>query len=60
MYFDAVLDTDMQVLFNGTPEETKKWLESRSEEMLSHITCVVDGKTLRSMSVLEYLGGMLA
>lgn len=52
MYFDAVLRGDMEVRFNGTPEETKAWLEENETDPTD---VVVDGKTIRMMSVEEYL-----
>ena len=52
MYFDAVLDPDMRPLFNGTPEETREWLEKKSENS-SLMICV--GKTMRMLTPTEYL-----
>jgi hypothetical protein len=52
MYFDAVLDKDMKPVFNGTPEETKKFLE---ETLLSldHSVCV--GITMHLLTIPQYL-----
>lgn len=52
MYFDAVLDPDMRPLFNGTPEETREWLENESETS-SLVICV--GKTMKILTPTEYL-----
>jgi len=52
MYFDAVVSGDLSfVYFNGTKEETVKWLRSRKTSE----TAVIDGKTLRQFTVKEYL-----
>ena len=52
MYFDAVVTESMEVLFNGTPEETVEWLR---ENPTDEKTRVVPGKTLRVLTVSEYL-----
>lgn len=52
MYFDAVLDKDTRPLFNGTPEETQKWLvDNPSWEK----RWVCDGKTMNIITETEYL-----
>jgi len=51
-YFDAVLTKNMVPLFNGTPKETKKWLED-NETNETDMVCV--GKTMKLVSVPEYL-----
>lgn len=53
MYFDAVLNTDMLPIYNGTPEQTKKWLEENPVED-EHAYQVCIGKTLQLVSVWEY------
>jgi hypothetical protein len=55
-YFDAVLDVDLNPVFNGTTEETMEWLEQRiinQQTMLGLYVC--DGRTLRIISVSEYM-----
>lgn len=52
MYFDAVLDGDLNPLFNGTPQECKAWL---SETTVGPEVQVCIGKTLALVSVNEYL-----
>ena len=52
MYFDAVLNNDMEPLFNGTPAEVKDWLE-KNETDISILVCL--GETMRVVSVPEYL-----
>lgn len=54
MYFDSVLTKDMVVLFNGTPSETKEWLENHETDVTVR---VCDGKTLQFKSVDQYLDG---
>jgi hypothetical protein len=52
-YLDAVLNNHMDVLFNGTPEETVKWLEeviTPDQSWLVHM-----GRTMQSVSVVAYL-----
>jgi hypothetical protein len=51
-YFDAVLDKDMEVLFNGTPEHTREWLRANDTALTDR---VYDGRTLTPMTVQEYL-----
>lgn len=52
IYFDAVLDENMQPLFNGTPEETKEWLE-KNETNNSIRVCI--GESLALVTVQEYM-----
>lgn len=52
MYFDAVLDSQMEPLFNGTPQQVKNWLK-KAELDDSMQVCV--GKTLQIITVNEYL-----
>jgi hypothetical protein len=42
----------MRPIFNGTPEDTKEWLESNSVDE-THWVCV--GKTMALVRVSEYL-----
>lgn len=57
MYFDAVLDDRMTPLFNGTPEETKAWLERwNPPQDIKDTLQVCRGKTLHMLTVDEYLG----
>jgi hypothetical protein len=51
-YFDAVLDNDMKVLFNGIPEDTKQWLRE-NPGMQDFSVCI--GKTMHLVSAREYL-----
>jgi len=53
-YFDAVLDENMQPLFNGTPEATKEWLRNRTESENNNVQ-VSPGHQLRLMTVEDYL-----
>lgn len=52
MYFDAILDGRMNVLFNATPEECKDWL---SEHTTGPDVRVCVGKTMELLTVNEYL-----
>lgn len=52
-YFDAVVNRDTIAVFNGTPEETVKFLEANPKLHRNHE--VVVGTTLRFMTVTEYL-----
>lgn len=50
-YFDAVLDKDMIPVFNGTPAETKTWIdENNTDESMT--VCV--GVSLAMMTVKDY------
>lgn len=53
MYFDAVLDRDLNPVFNGTPEETAVWLRERAEEHKDWMVC--PGYAMRLMTVEDYL-----
>jgi hypothetical protein len=53
MYFDAVINEKYEPLFNGTPEETKKWLVS--DEIPDEQLNVVRGYDMRVLTVSEYL-----
>lgn len=52
MYFDAVLDEHMGVLFNGPPEDTKKWLEENETDNSVRV-CI--GTSLALVTVPEYM-----
>lgn len=51
-YFDAVLDENMQVLFNGTPQDTKEWLE-KSKTDSSVRVCI--GESMVLVTIPEYM-----
>jgi hypothetical protein len=53
MYLDAVLDGDMQPLFNGTTEEVVDWLTT--EDLPEPGDVVAIGSTSEIVSVSEYL-----
>ena len=53
LYFDAVLNDDMEPVFDGTPEEVKAWLEANETEFSTQV-CI--GSTMKLVSVPEYLG----
>lgn len=54
MFFDAVIRiSDREVMFNGTPEETKKYLLKNPQIHSDVEVCL--GKTLAFMSVYGYL-----
>lgn len=56
MYFDAVIDNDSgNVVFNGTPEETKNFLNAFIPMMPIDKVHVMDGETLTRFTVEEYL-----
>jgi len=55
MYFDAVLDESRNVLFNGTPKDTARWLRAELEEQDCSSWIVYPGSTLRPKSVNDYL-----
>lgn len=52
MYFDAVLDRDYNVLYNGTAAETAEWLNANAQEDM----VVVCGVDLTQLTPSEYLG----
>jgi deoxycytidine triphosphate deaminase len=57
MYFDAVLnDETMSPVYNGTPDETKEWLEKYARLFLAPLNVCV-GRTLDIVTVPEYLAG---
>jgi len=54
IYYDAVLDDNMRPVFNGTQEETVKWLtDSASRFTDTYRVCV--GMTMRLMEISDYL-----
>ncbi|AXQ61309.1 hypothetical protein SEA_LIBERTYBELL_68 [Streptomyces phage LibertyBell] len=53
-YFDAVLDGNMQPVYNGTPEQTYKWL-SGSVEHFTNTYQVCRGKDMRLFEIADYL-----
>jgi hypothetical protein len=55
MYFDAVLDDRMKPVFNGTPEETEKWLKENPKklDLSAHKVCY--GYSMGVVSVSEYI-----
>lgn len=55
VYFDAVYDNDMKVLFNARPEATRAWLLDRPE--LHNSTSVCYGDTRELVSVPDYFEG---
>ena len=52
-YYDAVLDNNMQPVFNGTPQETREWLLQRPDEHKDWQIC--PGYRMRLMTVQDYL-----
>jgi hypothetical protein len=54
MYFDAVIDSEMTPVFNGTPQEVRAWLDT-APDTLKYNVCI--GADLRIVSVEEYLKG---
>ena len=56
MYFDAVLNRAYEPLFNGTPEETRSYLQRNENDVESQDERLVAiGRTLEVVSVSEYL-----
>lgn len=53
-YFDCVVDKDIRPIYNGTPEETKKWLAQYKNE-IPQTHQVVIGESLKTVSINEYL-----
>lgn len=53
MFFDAVIDRDMQPLYNDTPEKVEEWLLLHGEQWKNFR--VVAGKTMKILSVEEYI-----
>lgn len=53
-YFDAVLDKDNTPIFNDTPENTKRFLETTLLS-LDHKVCV--GETMKMLTIPQYLEG---
>jgi hypothetical protein len=55
MYFDCVVDENLDPVYNGTPKETKAWLESQEVSLtITWQVCV--GETLDMVSIPRYLG----
>ena len=57
MYFDAVLDKNLRPIFNGTPEETKRWLETHP---VDKETRVCYGQTMETVTVKQYLADAIS
>lgn len=55
MYFDAVLDDEYNVLFNGTPKDTARWLRAELEDQDCSGWMVMLGVSLRNVTVSDYL-----
>lgn len=53
MFLDAVLDINLQPLFNSTRDEVRTWLEDNADNSTIH--SVVVGSTCRYVTVEEYL-----
>lgn len=55
-YLDAVLDSNMNPLFNGTTEQTVEWLCSTAEDWkMQQNAQVCVGRTLQLKTIDEYL-----
>lgn len=52
MFFDAVITKDAQPVFNGTPDQTREWLQT-TPEVDELFVCV--GVSLQVVPVSEYL-----
>jgi hypothetical protein len=52
MYFDCVQDKQRNILFNGTPDETRAWLEEYGD---NETMLVFYGQTLEDVTVEQYL-----
>ena len=52
IYLDAVLDNNMNPVYNDIPDNVRKWLQNQTN-MENHI--VVVGRTLKILSITEYL-----
>lgn len=57
MYFDAVLTSRLvDVIFNGTPEEVREFLEKAiKEDKIRFDDVVCRGRDMRLISIEEYL-----
>lgn len=54
-YLDAVIDSDLQPVFNGTPEQTQEWLAEVVEQGLaSEEWRVCIGTSLALVTIEEY------
>lgn len=55
MYFDAVIyDKDLTVAYNGTPKDTRAYLERMSVDRRP-LVHVMEGSTMRAYTVEQYL-----
>lgn len=54
MFFDALFSQNGVVLFNGTPEETKKFIRTESAS-LDKACYVMQGATLSRISMPDYV-----
>lgn len=52
MFFDAVVTKNLEPVFNGTPEQTREWLETTPE--VDHLYVCV-GISLAVVPVAKYL-----
>jgi hypothetical protein len=55
IYFDAVLDITLKPVFNGTSEETQKFVEDCKDDLMFEHYMVCIGRTLELVSFTEYL-----
>lgn len=56
MFFDAVMDENCMVKFNGTPAAVAEWLIENSHDTQSQATLqVCEGRTLGMKSIDQYL-----
>lgn len=53
MYFDAVLNVDIDPVFNGTPEETRNWLKENPNHPEAILVSI--GRTNQIVTIEEYL-----
>jgi len=54
-YGAVVLNDKRQPIFNGTPEDTKKWVLARQNDEEVQKSVVCDGRTLRMVSFAVYI-----
>jgi hypothetical protein len=52
-FFDGVLDEHMDVVFNGTPEETLQFLQENMEDSKDFLVC--SGEDIKIYTVEQYL-----
>lgn len=55
VYLDAIVDTDMMPVFNGTPDRVREYLIANADGLDKSSLMVVQGADLKIVSIQNYL-----